>query len=641
MASPWEGIASPADGNASAVIASPWDGVASPAEAPVVEKSWGEKALDFVPHQTGIISNAVVKGATAIPTLISNIPAAAGNTVAYGYNKLAGGHADYVPLNNPFGVGADVIFGPNGQPQGPGERIESGIVSGLAGVGSGVKIGKEAVEKGSELIGPKLGALLSARPAVQAQAAAGGAATGGAAKELGYGPKAQFIASLAGALAAPASWSAIKTAGAAVQPLLTSGQKQIAANFMRGSATDPNVAIQNIKNAPEYIPGSKPTAGVASGDYGLMDVERTLRQQPGNPFSQRIAEQNAARNATMNAVAGTPGDIATSEATRKAVTSPLYESAQNVPTAPDAFRPILSGIDSAVENAGKASDLGKTLLAYKAKIQGGLPSMEPVNTGLLDETGMPISRPNFETTTQGPLSQIYREERDQLQKAGMQPGAYASSVKGVVKPLNYQLGKALEAQSPDLEYANQEYQRMSTDINHMQNAQALTKSLTGTTKDAAGNYFYEPSRVERLVKAGGMNTENQGWKPLSVALDPNQQHYLGNLHADLGRDNLLNSPAVRPVGSNTFANFTSSGAINSKIGSMLEKIPVAGNIYKGASERIKQQLIAAYLDPKIAAQMLAKGKAPEDAMLHALMKNLAAGARASTLYSNQMPEPGK
>lgn len=628
MSSPWEGVASPAE-NAQAATASPWDGAASPLESPEIKKSFREKALDFIPHQVGLLSNAAVKGATGLATMAANIPAAAANTVSGAYNMTTGGHAGKVPYVNPFGEGADIVFGENGKPGGPAERIEGDVASGLAGVGSGVNIGKDV----GGFIGPKLGSFLSARPAMQAQGVIGGVSAGGAARETGYGPTGQLAATLMGSIAAPAAWSALKTGGAAVQPLLPSGQKQIAANFMRDSAADPEAAMQNIKNAPEYIPGSLPTAGVASGDYGLMDVERTLRQQPGNPFSQRIAEQNAARNATMNAVAGTPGYIADSEASRKALTGPLYENAKNVPVAPGAFNPIVGKIDSAVEDAGKTSDLGKTLLSYKAKIQGAMPSMEPVPTGLVDESGSPISRPNFENTTQGPLTQIYKEERDQLTKRGDLPGAYASSVKGVVKPINYDLGKALEAQSPDLKFANQEYQTMSRDINNMENAQGLTKSLTGTTKDAAGNYFYEPSRVERLMKAGGINTERNGWQPLSEALDKNQLHYLENLHADLGRDNLLNSPAVRPVGSNTFANFTSSGAINSKVGSMLEKIPMVGNLYKGSSEQIKQKLIGAFLDPKIAAEMLAKGKEPiREGLAKAMMKNSVAATGAATAY---------
>lgn len=393
----------------------------------------------------------------------------------------------------------------------------------------------------------------------------------------------------------------------AVQPLFDSGRQQLAANILRASAQDPEAAMANIQSAPEFIPGSIPTAGVASNDYGLMDLERTLRQQPGNPFGSRIAEQNTARNATMNAVAGTEGDINQAKEFREKLTAPLYENAANVPIAPNALKPVLDTIDTQIQAAGAQSDLGKTLLAYKAKLQGSLPSMQPIDTGLLDESGAPISRPNFENTQQGPLSQIYREERDQLQKTGMQPGAYGSSVRSVVKPINYQLGKALEEQSPDLQMANKEYASQSGAINNMQNMQDLTKSLTGTTQDTAGNYFYEPARVARLMKAGGLNTE-QGWKDLPDALNTNQFHYVQNLQSDLARDNLLNSPAVKPVGSNTFANFSGTGALHSKIASMIEGVPIIGKMYKGASEDIKNKLIAAYLSPELATQMLAQGK---------------------------------
>lgn len=638
MENSWDGAATPTGNTAAGnSTSSGWDGFATPVNPPAsqineADLPWYHRAASFVVHQTGLLANSAVKGATAIPTMLANAPIAIYNGLT-DINNISGRNEKKIPYVNPYGEGADIIFGPNGQPRNGFERVESAVTSGLGGAGAGINIGKAALAEGSNFIGPKLADLFATRPAVQLEGAAGGSAADQLAKEGGYGPKTQIAASLIGGLAIPTAATGISRTASALQPLYNSGRQQIAANFLRGAATDPEAAIRAIKNAPEYIPGSIPTAGVASGDYGLMDVERTLRQQPGNPFSQRIVEQNAARNATMNAVAGTPGDIAQAQAQRAATTGPLYEAAQNVPVAPDILTPIFTRIDQAVQDAGAQSDLGKTLIAYKAKLQKSLPSMTPVDTGLVGEDGMPITRPNFEQVTQGPLTQIYKEERDQLTKSGASPGAYGAAVKGVVKPINYQLGKVLESQSPDLQYANQEYQRMSNDINRMQNMQDLTKSLTNTAQDAAGNYFYSPAKVANLIKAGGTQTENQGFQTLDKALDPNQQHYVQNLQSDLARDNMLNSPAVRPAGSPTFSYMSGTGDINSKVGSMLESVPIIGRWYKAQSQEIKQKVIDAYLDPEKAMQMLSQGKTPiNETLKQAIIRSATAGTAASQVY---------
>lgn len=397
----------------------------------------------------------------------------------------------------------------------------------------------------------------------------------------------------------------------AIAPFTESGKQKIAAAIMASSAADPQTAASALKNAPEYIPQSYPTTGPASGDTGLLSLERTLRADPNNYFAQRIGQQNVARNATMQAVAGNESDIAAAKESRSAATSPLYESAGNVPIAPDTIKPVIAQIDGAIQKAGAASDLGKTLQAYKGKITSSLPSMEPVNTGLVDEGGSPITRPNFEQTQQGPLSQIYREERDQLQKTGMQPGAYGASVKGVVTPINYELGKALEAQSPELKAANQDFANRSTDINHMQNMQELNNKLVNTGQvGTSGDYFYSPAKVGKVMQEGGLNTPN-GWQDFNKALDPNQQHYLSNLSLDLNRDNLLNSPEVKPSGSPTYSYMEGAKGFNTKIGQAMTSIPYVGSKLKGmyanAGEAVKNKIIAAMLDPRMAAEMILKG----------------------------------
>lgn len=88
--------------------------------------------------------------------------------------------------------------------------------------------------------------------------------------------------------------------------------------------------IDAVRNAPEYVTGSKPTVAQAVSDIpeaaGLVAKQNELaRQYP--EFYKRQLEQEAARTALVREIGGTAEDLAAAEAARTAQTAPLRESA--------------------------------------------------------------------------------------------------------------------------------------------------------------------------------------------------------------------------------------------------------------------------------------------------------------------------
>lgn len=86
--------------------------------------------------------------------------------------------------------------------------------------------------------------------------------------------------------------------------------------------------LQNLQNAPTFVPGSMPTAAQVAGSPELVMAEKALSNQfPAFKAAQmaRSNANNAARIDALQGVAGTPQDLAASLATRKAQTAPQID----------------------------------------------------------------------------------------------------------------------------------------------------------------------------------------------------------------------------------------------------------------------------------------------------------------------------
>jgi hypothetical protein len=209
------------------------------------------------------------------------------------------------------------------EPETSGEQYASAATRGVSG----------ALTGGLGLLG-MAGKTMSAPNVVRTgvAGATGGVASEGA-RQAGFGPGVQFLAGLAGGFT-PYTIEELarlgtRTAGNIVRPMTRSGQEQMAGNIMANQATDRGAAAWNLQTAKPVVPGSNRTAGEASGDIGLLALEKGVRGKNPAPFGQRLSEQNAARQAELSAIAGTEADLAAAQSARHAATAPMREKALN------------------------------------------------------------------------------------------------------------------------------------------------------------------------------------------------------------------------------------------------------------------------------------------------------------------------
>lgn len=122
----------------------------------------------------------------------------------------------------------------------------------------------------------------------------------------------------------------------------------------------------------QYIEGSRPTYAMATRDGGAAATERTLRSDPHSPEGRAFAAldtaNNAARDAALDSVVGTPADLDTLRANRAASTEPLRKTAF-ANTTPVDPTPVIEKIDEILAGpAGQRDAVFNNLSAIRDKI---------------------------------------------------------------------------------------------------------------------------------------------------------------------------------------------------------------------------------------------------------------------------------
>ena len=142
--------------------------------------------------------------------------------------------------------------------------------------------------------------------ATQAVAGGTGALTGDLAADAvpdAYKPFAKMAGNLAGgattlgaiSLGDAVATTGVDLAGRAVAPLTQGGREGLAAAKLRANTTDVPAAIDALSGDTALVPGSMPTTYQVTGDPLLGSLERETAKNNPDRFTNRYAEQNAAR----------------------------------------------------------------------------------------------------------------------------------------------------------------------------------------------------------------------------------------------------------------------------------------------------------------------------------------------------------
>jgi hypothetical protein len=195
-----------------------------------------------------------------------------------------------------------------------------------------------------------------------------------------------------GAVLGPAFEGVVKGAVGA-----TEGLKKIARKLQKEGRTEElrtfllsltggeqEAVINSLKTAPQIVKGSAPTTAEAISNIPaateLANLQRKMASTPGvaGQFEARAAEQEAARQATLAQIAGTPSEQAALKAQRAAITMPMRETALNQSDVagqiiPSLEKSINSGFNDLASATQTASQIRQVASVKGAEQQAGKP----------------------------------------------------------------------------------------------------------------------------------------------------------------------------------------------------------------------------------------------------------------------------
>lgn len=414
-------------------------------------------------------------------------------------------------------------------------------------------------------------------------------------------------------------------AKALVAPFTQSGRDQIAGRVLARFADNPAslAAAQGGKSAT----GATPTLAEQTGDAGvarLQDALRSVDPQINNQIAARLAENNAARVAALEQVAGRGGAADAARAARDTTAKQLYDAAFQAkgaltPSQLKAQAQLLGGnaipkvlespaVQEAVKQAqANALNAGKTLT-----VDGSIEGLHNVKLALDDMIKSP------ETAAQAAKVAGLKAARDR--------------VVGIIETL-----------SPEYKAARTTYAQMSRPVNGFDVGEEIARRATSNLSDLAGNPRMQANALLGLLRdepaliqrATGRNVGNQ----LSDVMDPGQLSLLRQVAGETDRAAAVatagNGPgsatAQRMAAQNVLRQIVgptglpSSWAENALANTVIGK-PLNA-VYSGVAEpKIQQALAEAVLDPAKARAVLAAAqkadvKLPDNAITRLLLQS--------------------
>lgn len=538
----------------------------------------------------GAAIGAPIMGVGAVPGAAAGMTAGAltsmvGDPLVALYNKMSGSN-----ITAPSQAMDDVMtkFGLP-QPITRAERISQQAMRGMAGGFGGAASARAMVpltQTGSTARAILDG--LARDPTAQAIAGGAAGAAGQYAAEQGSGALTQMGAALGAGMIAPGSSASMaraggRVAGAVVSPFSQTGREAIAGSVLNKLAFDPAAARARLYDYEPSIPGSRATTAGASRDPGLMGAETSLRGafDTNGQFANRIADNNQARLDYLDRVARDEAAILRAREKRTAVTRPMREEALANASPADLQTPIQARIDSIMAS--------------------------PSGSAVATEGAMNWLRSRLQTAGNDP-ARMYEVRKDvakaisgRLDKDDSRLSAAAGELRDVQRVID----DAIESAAPGYRDYMAQFAKNSRPINQMELMQFIrSKSLTGSKNPKTDDDVIGAANWTRQMRAQA--------EEIGSTLSPQQQTVLRKISQDID-DGVAPQNSGRVPGSDTIKNMTIANLVGRMLG---EKYATNTTIqtlsrplqwmYKLPEERVQALLVDAMLDPKLAADLMAR-----------------------------------
>jgi hypothetical protein len=547
--------------------------------SPRAEQMQIGSARDFG-RQLGLTGRAAVTGALSLPVIGADALTGLINTIA-GRQVMQPSSQGLQNLMTQLGVPS---------PQTPQERVVQDITSAGFGVAGPAAAARNLPTAVQDFFTKSLG--------TQAAAATGGALASGAAREGDLGPLGQTAAGLAGAMTVGGVTGAApilaRTTREAVRPFTQAGREVITGNVLRSLASD---AEQAIKSAETFVPkvgGYTPTTAQATRDIGLIGAESGIKglDVTGGRFATQAMEANQAQMAILNRLAKDEDALTAAIKKREEVTTPLREQAfANSTVTPDIFQ------------SGVTLTVNKTIDDILASPVGKRQTVMSVLKDAKDD----IAR----ASTPAELYEIRKDLRaaaqgllDKSDRGGPTSGAYRAA-KPQLESVIRAVDDAIEAGATGYKDYLSKYSASSKGIERLEAAQQFKGKVLSTTPDPSrvNDYLISQPKFLNAIRSAEKDTNLSG----------TQLAVLKRVAEDL--DSGVLPRATRPAGSDTFKNMSTANVIGGMVGKQmfgdvpiaLQKVSAPMNwLYNGTDDAIRELLVSAMLDPKLAATLMRK-----------------------------------
>ena len=472
------------------------------------------------------------------------------------------------------------------EPQTATERVVQDVAAGMAGVGGTAAMLRPLGQ---------MAAPLTERVGMQTAGAIGASGAAGLGREEGAGPLGQLgLAALGGTIAPGTMATAASRGGRAVvesvRPFTEAGREVIAGNVLRQLAAKPEAAIARAAQYEPTIPGYQPTTAQAARDVGLISAETPIRAlDVTGKFAAQASQANQARVNILDRMAKDKDILAAAIAKRDEVTTPLREAAFAQSTvSPETLQ------SSVTLTVGKAIE----------DILGSAPgARKPV------KDAMAFARERLKDgTTPERLYEVRKDLRDAAQGLLNKEGSAYNLAKGELETVIRSIDSVLDSAAPGYKDYLSKYATSSKGIERLEAVQDFRKKVLSTTPDIGrvGDFLISQPAFTRAIRA----LEDD---PKLGGLSKTQFAVLQKVGKDL--DDGVLARAAKSPGSDTFKNMSTANVIGGIVGKQifgetspfLNKVAAPLNwLYNGTDDAIRETLVDAMLDPKLAARLMQK-----------------------------------